>query len=188
MYRIFFFSVFICLIFFSLGVSVIAADEDQFGFSFDPDRLEIVEVVPDELTVDTLTVNAASVLLSEESEVYSVDAPSGHWVEVSGAPVDMIYLPANYSEDSFFVSNGCLYGMNSSTITGYADGYLFRFAPYATPQYRSDSQTYTWQDINLILVDAYGVEVEGYSYYFDQKFWLLFAALGVLLFCLFMKR
>lgn len=188
MYRILLFSVSICLFFYSFGVSAIAAEEEQLGLSSDPDHLEIVEVVPDEITVDTLTVNAASVLLAEEVEVYAVDAPSGYWVEVSGAPVDMIYIPANYSEDSFFLSNGRLYGMNSSTITGYADGYSFRFAPYATPQYRNDSQTYTWQDISLTLVDAHGVEIEGFNYYFDEKYWLLLAALGVLLFCLFMKR
>lgn len=160
----------------------------QLGLSGDGGNLDIVESVPDAITVDTLTVNAGSVVLSEDISVYAVDAPSGHWVKVSGAPVDMIYIPANYSNDAFYVSNGLLYGMYSSTVTGYADGYTFRFSPYSTPQYRTDSSNYSWTDVNLTLVDAHGVEVEGYTYYFDEYVWLLFLLLGGIVLCLFIRR
>lgn len=186
MLRIFVFTLSLCVLFLSMGVISFA---EEIGTSAVSDQIVIESpVIPDEITVDQLTVNAGSVLLAEEVEVYAVDAPSGHWVEVSGAPVDLIYIPANYAENSFYLSNGRLYGMNSATITGYADGYSFRFAPYATPQYRDDDTTYTWRDVNLTLIDSQGVEIEGYNYYFDQKLWLLLAAVGVILFCLFMRR
>lgn len=152
--------------------------------------IEVIEVVPDELDVDQLTVNAASVILAEDQEpsTFALDSPSGHWIEVSGAPVDYIYIPSNFIQDSFYIENGRLYSMSSSTITGYADGYSFRFAPYSTPQYRNDGQTYTWQDVNLIVIDAQGVEIEGFNHYFTTEFWLVMAALGVLLCYLFIKR
>lgn len=162
--------------------------DDQLGVSGDGSNLDIVDVSPDAITVDTLTVNAGSVVLSEDISVYAADAPSGHWVKVSGAPVDTIYIPANYCNDAFYVSDGLLYGMYSSTITGYANGYIFRFSPYSTPQYRTDSSNYSWQDVNLTLVDAHGVEVEGYTYYFDEYVWLLFLLLGGIVLCLFMRR
>lgn len=166
----------------------VLSDDQQLGVSGDGANLDIVDVAPDAITVDTLTVNAGSVVLSEDISVYAVDAPSGHWVKVSGAPVDMIYIPANYANDAFFVSNGLLYGMYSSTVTGYADGYTFRFAPYSTPQYRTDSSNYSWNDVNLTLVDAHGVEVEGFTYYFDDYVWLLFLLLGGIVLCLFIRR
>lgn len=188
MLRIVIFTSVLCVMFFSLGITSLAT-ESTIGSSGALDQIVIESpVIPDEITVDQLTVNAASVLLAEEVGVYAIDAPSGHWIEVSGAPVDLIYIPANYAEDSFYVSNDLLYGMNSATITGYADGYSFRFAPYSTPQYRNDSQTYTWQDVNLSVIGAQGVEIEGYNYYFNSEFWLLLAAVGVILLCLFMKR
>lgn len=102
-----------------------------------------------------------------------------------------LYVPSDYSENSFYVSGGNLFGMRSSTFTCYIGQYSVRFPSYGTPQYRLTSgSTMQWTDINIPYGDSPNVSVLGAreNFWTDKMQALFLFLIGGLCVCLYLKR
>lgn len=108
-----------------------------------------------------------------------------------------VYLPVNYQSGYLSYSNGNLFNVSNSTVTGVfwdsGTQYTFRCSSWSTPQYRDyDGSGYSYYDLtitdvvysNVVIAESFPplVPVSQLVSYVPIVF------LGVIVLCLFMKR
>ena len=112
-----------------------------------------------------------------------------------------IYLPVDFMQDTFTTtSSGNVYNLTNSTITCIAfsgsTSYTVRWLSFSNPSYRVDSSSgygYTYNDLtiteiintNLELIDSYDDFVVVNN---SLLFVIVVALLGVIVFCLFLRK
>lgn len=160
---------------------------------------EIVEVVPDEINAENLTVTANEVVLYSllpEEDVYPSGAPleGGVYMHLDTDELGdiLVYVPVDYQYDSFTKnSNGQPINITASTITGYSfDGndYNIRWQTWGVPMYRPVNYTGGVQfqelTVNEILGTNVGFWAEGGVSY---NYMLLYIILGGLILLIALK-
>lgn len=107
-----------------------------------------------------------------------------------------VYLPVTYRSGYLSYSNGNLFNVSNSTVSGvmYYGGteYQFRLSSWSTPQYRLYDSGYTYSDLtvtaieasNAVIAEEFPPLVSG-----EQVVqWIPVLLMGVIVLCLFMKR
>lgn len=153
--------------------------------------------------VQSVSISAGSVSLQIDEETSELSGSAlaeglrvsndyGFYIDLgSNSLGSRMYVPSDYSENSFYVSGGNLFGMRSSTFTCYIGQYSVRFPSYGTPQYRLTSgSTVQWTDINIPYSDSPNVSILGarVNFWTDKVQALLLLLIGGLAVCLYLKR
>lgn len=160
--------------------------------------------IPDEITVDSLTVNADNVVLFSlpENNDYPPNSPlaGGLYMQVQTSQLGqvLIYVPIDYQRNSFtYDRSGNIVNIRSSTITGfmYRGNTLYNvyWSALQTPQYRLySSGTYaaltvtSVQNTNVVFVESNeDIPLVPHSEIYQL---VAIVLLGGMLLCLFMKR
>lgn len=165
----------------------------------DSPTVEVVEVVPDEISTDNLTVNANEVILYSllpEEDVYPSGAPleGGVYMYLDTRELGdvLVYVPVDYQYDSFTLnSNGQPINITASQITGYSyDGndYNIRWTSWGVPTYRAVNYNtgtqYQELTVNEIISTNVGFWAEGGVSY---NYMLLYIILGGLILLIALK-
>lgn len=149
----------------------------------------------------SISTGSVSLQVDEETSEFSGSALAedlrasndyGFYIDLgSNSLGSRMYVPSDYSENSFYVSGGNIFGMRSSTFTCYIGQYSVRFPSYGTPQYRLTSgSTMQWTDINIPYSDSPNVSVLGAreNFWTDKMQALFLVLIGGFCVCLYLKR